>query len=328
MTPPRPHPSAPRRPRRRRLLVAGAGALAALSPWAPRATAATRLNGFDLSGALVPQAAIERGGPPRDGIPAIDAPRFMPGAGAALADEERVLGLQHGGVARAYPVAILNWHELVNDLVAGEPLLISWCPLCGTGMAFERRVGGRELRFGVSGLLYNSDVLMYDRETESLWSQIMAQAVTGPLKGSRLTKLPLLHTSWGVWRARHPDTALLTRDTGHRRDYGRDPYAAYAGGPGLMFEVQARDARLPAKTWVLGLVLDGQARAWTMDALRRRADARGVIEDRLAGRALRIELQADGASAEVRDAQGRPLPSLMAYWFAWYAFHPGTELVN
>ncbi len=216
----------------------------------PGIASAQQLNGFDLSDALIPAAAIERGGSPRDGIPAIDHPRFLPASRAGLADDDRVLGLAHGGVVRAYPVAILNWHEVVNDRVAGLPVAVTYCPLCGTGVAFDARLGGAgrlAAVFAVSGLLFNSDVLLYDRGTESLWSQLMFQAVSGPLKGQRLRRLPISHTSWADWRRRHPGSEVLSRDTGFERDYHRDPYAGYDQVARLMFEVQHRDDRLPAK---------------------------------------------------------------------------------
>jgi len=137
-------------------------------------------NGFDLSNALVPVEEIHAGGPPRDGIPSIDEPRFQPaGEIRFLSDSDLVFGVGEGRDRRAYPLRILVWHELVNDVVGGRPLVISYCPLCGTAMAFDRRVRGRTLTFGVSGLLYQSDVLMYDRETESLWTQLGMEGVSG-----------------------------------------------------------------------------------------------------------------------------------------------------
>ena len=143
----------------------------------PMRAGARTLNGFDLTDTLIPEHLIEAGGPPRDGIPAIDEPLFVDSSRAGLSDTDRVLGLSFGAVARAYPVRILNWHEIVNDRIADQPVAVTYCPLCGSGMAFDARVGGQITRFGVSGLLYNSDVLLYDRRTGSLWSQIMARAV-------------------------------------------------------------------------------------------------------------------------------------------------------
>ncbi len=286
-------------------------------------------NGFRVDGALVPVEAIQRGGPPKDGIPAIDAPRFVPAARASLAAGDRVLGVRLAGIARAYPVRILNWHEVVNDRFADTPIAITWCPLCGTGMAFESRVGDRETSFGVSGLLYNSDVLLYDRATDSLWSQVMAQAVTGPMKGARLAPVPLTHTTWADWRARNPDTVVLSTDTGFTRDYDRDPYAGYDRIQSLMFDVQHRDDRFPLKEWVLGVELGGKVKAYPFSVLARAVDASGGLVDEIGGRQVRIRFDREHRSAQAFDASsGRELHSVTAFWFAWIAFHPRTEVLR
>jgi Protein of unknown function (DUF3179) len=293
-----------------------------------RRAAAQTLNGFDLRGALLPVEAIQQGGPPRDGIPSIDAPRFVEAAKSGLKDGDRLLGLARGGAARAYPVRILNWHEVVNDRLGDEAVAVTYCPLCGTGMAFDARVGGKAASsFGVSGLLYNSDVLLYDRATESLWSQLLEQAVAGPMKGTRLTPVPLTHTSWADWRTRHPRTEVLSTETGHARDYARDPYAGYDAIPRLMFEVQHRDDRHPLKEWVLGLRVGGQAKAYPFSVLARRVDAKGRLPDRVGGVPVEIRLDAAHRSAEAFDAAGQPLPSVMSFWFAWVAFYPRTEVL-
>ena len=290
------------------------------------ASRARTLNGFDLGGALVPPQAIQPGGPPRDGIPAIDRPRFVDAVGSGLSDADRVLGLEVGAVARAYPVRILNWHEIVNDRIGGRAVAVTYCPLCGTGVAFDARVGGQDTQFGVSGLLYNSDVLLYDRRTESLWSQIMARAVAGPLKGTPLQALPLTHTSWSAWRGRHPQTEVLATPTGTERDYGRDPYDGYDKVPRLMFDVEHHDARLELKAWVLGLVVGGRPRAYPFDWLARNADAQGDWHDELGGQRIRVRYDRRARSAEAYDAAGRRLHAVSAFWFAWVAFHPATDL--
>ncbi len=282
--------------------------------------AALSKNGFDLSGALVPPAEILAGGPPRDGIPAIHQPRFVSATQARhLAPGDRVLGIRRNGVAKAYPIAILNWHEIVNDRLGKEPVVITFCPLCGSGVAFSARVLGKVHHFGVSGLLYNSDVLLYDRETESLWSQLLAQAVSGPLKGSRLQPLPLVHTTWGAWRKRHPDTLVLSRDTGYDRDYDRDPYAGYLDSRGVFFPVRHKDPRFHPKERVLGLEIAGQAKAWPFSELAR---SKGVITDQLGGQTLRIRFDAEQQTAWAEDEAGTALPGTVLFWFAWYAFHP------
>ncbi|NMG16107.1 DUF3179 domain-containing protein [Aromatoleum bremense] len=282
-------------------------------------------NGFRLDGAAVPVDEILPGGPPRNGIPAIDRPRFVPAARAGhVKPEDRVLGVVRGKTARAYPIAILNWHEVVNDRFGDEAIVVTFCPLCGTGMAFAARVAGRDLSFGVSGLLYNSDVLLYDRQTESLWSQIMAQAVTGPMRGQRLTFLPTAHTTWAEWRARHPATEVLSEETGYGRDYARDPYAGYRDSPDLIFPVATQDKRLHPKEQVIGLALGGEHKAYPFSALAR--VGRRAVEDRVGGQAIRVEFDPEARTGRVLDADGRELPSVIAFWFAWLAFHPQTAL--
>lgn len=288
------------------------------------AVAITR-NGFDLDGALVPESAIQRGGPPRDGIPSIDRPRFVSADQAVfLREDDRVLGLNLDGQARAYPIRILNWHEIVNDRFNNRPVVVTYCPLCGTGAVFDARIADSDRSFGVSGLLYNSDVLLYDRESESLWSQIGKQAVTGPLRGQRLTMLPADHTSWADWRSRHPGTLVLSTETGFRRDYSRDPYAGYGSTAAVWFPLTHRDNRLPAKELVLGLSVDGEHKAYPFSVLDRLPDH--SLDDRLAGHAFSVRYDPQHRTARAIARDGSPLPGLIAYWFAWAAFHPDTAI--
>jgi len=147
-------------------------------------------NGFILDQGLISPEQVFQGGPAKDGIPAIDRPEFINASDAYfLKADDRILGIKIDGIAKAYPISILNWHEIVNDSTGGAAYTITYCPLCGTGVAFNRDVNKRTLSFGVSGLLYNSDVLLYDRESESLWSQILGKAVTGNYKGTNLSML-------------------------------------------------------------------------------------------------------------------------------------------
>jgi uncharacterized protein DUF3179 len=285
-------------------------------------------NGFDVSNAAVPIRAIQRGGPPKDGIPAIDRPKFARAEQAKLAADDRVLGVLRNGQARAYPVLILNWHEVVNDRFGDSQVVITYCPLCGTGMAFDAPSSTKGSGFGVSGLLYNSDVLLYDRATQSLWSQILQAAISGPLKGTRLESVPLTHTTWADWRRRHPRTEVLSTVTGFTRDYGTDPYAGYDRIQRLMFEVENRDDRFPLKEWVLGVEVSGKAKAYPFSVLARAVDAKGELTDIVGGKRLRVRYDRIHATAEAFDADGRPLPGIMAFWFAWVAFHPGTEVLR
>ncbi len=311
---------------RRRVRVVLYAAVAALLmlPLLPDALPSPVDNGFDLSNSLVPRAEIRHGGPPRDGIPAIDEPHFVVADEATfLRDEERVLGMVRNGIAKAYPIRILNYHEIVNDRFGDEAVVVSFCPLCGTGMGFSANVAGRARSFGVSGLLYNSDVLLYDRESESLWSQIMKKAVTGPLRGAKLDHLPLTHTTWRDWRGQHADTLVLSTDTGHRRDYSRTPYAGYETSADIYFPVGKVDRRYHPKELVIALNLNGAAKVYPFAELSR---TDGAISDVLGGDAIRVEFDVRNRTGRILDAAGRELPSVIAYWFAWIAFHPESEV--
>ena len=298
-------------------------AVAFLSALTGGCSNAEPMNGFDVSGALIPPEEIHLGGPPRDGIPALFEPEFVSPAEARLEPDDAVLGMRLQGVAKAYPIAILNWHEIVNDKFADTPVAVTYCPLCGTGEAYSAQAAGRTLRFGVSGLLYNSDVLLYDRETESLWSQLLNKAVTGPLKSERLTPLPLVHTTWSEWRRGHPDTLVLSRKTGYWRDYDRDPYAGYETEEGLYFPVSRKDPRYHPKERVLGVEIEGRFKAYPFAELARTS---GRVEDSIGGRGILVTFNPAHETAVAYDHEGRQLPAVRSYWFAWYAFHPDTEV--
>ena len=292
------------------------------------ASSAQTLNGFDLRDSLIPADEILHGGPGRDGIPAIDAPRFVTADRAGLAADDRVLGLTRNDIVKAYPIRILNWHEIVNDRFGDEPITVTYCPLCGTGIAYVARAGGRATTFGVSGLLYKSDLLLYDRATQSLWSQILAQAVTGPLKGEKLAPVTLTHTTWGDWKARHPDTLVLSTETGFNRDYSRDPYAGYASSARTLFPVGAISDRFPAKELVLGVEVNDARKAYAFSELAKALGdrPRGTIDDRLGGKTLSIRFDREHRSAQAFDRSGRELPAFVAFWFAWSAFYPTAEI--
>lgn len=291
-----------------------------LGPAAEPLQAEPARNGFDLADAGVDVEEILAGGPPRDGIPALDAPDHVPAAAAPWADDVSVLGVSQGGEARAYPIPLLDWHELVNDRVGGEPILVSWCPLCGTGMVFDRRVDGEPRRFGVSGLLYRSDVLMYDRETESLWSQIASEAISGPLRGRKLVLLRSQLTTWADWKRRFPTTTILSRKTGHLRDYDRTPYGDYATSRRLLFPVAADD-RFHPKELTVGLRVGEEARAYTASEL---AQAGGLVEETFAGKRIRIRYEDQLQRFDVEAPDG--VEVVEGYWFAWALFHPRTTI--
>ncbi|SEO86404.1 Protein of unknown function [Halogranum amylolyticum] len=232
----------------------------------------------------VPRSEFRRGAA-KDAIPAITAPVFAAdwsSVDGVLDDDELVIGVEVGDGTRAYPLAVLNWHEVVNDDFGG-PLLVTYCPLCGGGVVADRTVDGQVYTFGVSGLLWQSDLVMYDVESESLWSQLLATAIHGPSTETELTLRPSTVTTWGEWRREHPKTQVLlpppkseTIKGWQSRDYDHDPYPGYDGSErvGVGFN-QAVDDRLHPKTTVVGVTADGVARAYPLDAVE---DA-GVVND-------------------------------------------------
>jgi hypothetical protein len=294
-------------------------ALFALLPLALQAADPPERNGFKLTDLKIPLEEIRSGGPPRDGIPSIDEPKFIaPAEADFMKDDDLVLSYTHDGKTRAYPLRILVFHEIVNETLAGKPILVTYCPLCGTAMIFDRKVGGKIRTFGVSGMLYQSDVLMYDREDESLWSQLKMQAVSGPLSGTALTLLPSAHLTWKAWKKKYPDGEVLSTDTGHNRNYGARAYARYFDSPDTAFPVPAHRDELPKKDWIVGVIADGKAVAFPVKDLAksRTATQAGVT----------VTYDPDSRLATARDAADAGLPTTTAFWFAWQAFYPDTAL--
>jgi len=286
---------------------------------------ARTLNGFDLSNSLIYQGHIMPGGPGKDGIPAIDRPVFeQPDQATWLKPDSRVLGVVHNGIAKAYPIAILNWHEIVNDRFSDEGIVVTYCPLCGSGVVYQASVAGQSFTFGVSGLLYNSDVLLYDRQTDSLWSQLHNHAISGPMKGQPLTPLPSSHTRWDRWREQYPQTLVLSRNTGNARDYNRNPYSGYDESPLLFFPVEFMSRAYHPKERVIGIELDGVAKAYPFAELAKLGDT-GVLEDQLGSVPVMIQYDAEQRDGKVLLGD-KELVSTNLFWFAWFAFHPQTEV--
>lgn len=255
---------------------------------------------------------------PRDGIPSIDEPRFLaPGAADWLADREPVIALELGGVARAYPLQILTRHEIANDVLAGRPVAVTYCPLCNSGLVFDRHVRGRTLEFGVSGKLYRSALVMYDRQTDSLWTHFDGLAVQGPLTGTRLQALPSQILSFGEWREANPGGEVLSRRTGHPVAYGSNPYESYDSqeGPYAQFFTQAVNHRLPVMARVVGISGRGSPVAYPYRVLAARGRAgvlhhRGLVVFWRAGTASALDTEAiargrDVGATGVFEARGR-----------------------
>ncbi len=354
---------------RGRLATAPAG-----EPAAARSAAVTLAVGAPPAATATPRPyRLQAGelilGADADAIPAIfaDDDLYVDAQAGDLewTEQEPVVGVALGGEARAYPIRLLSLHEIINDTLAGQPIAVTWCPLCYSALVFSRDLG-RELTFGVSGYLLHNNLVMYDHQTNTLWSQILAQGVRGALRGERLEILPSLLTSWGAWKGLHPESRILSAERlGRRSDEIVDPYAAYytSGAAGLGGP-SAADERLAAKALVVGLAAGGTARAYPVDLLR----ARGVTNDVLAAEPLvllyepvlqtvlvyrravkegTLTFRPASDPALMRDeetgslwqrATGRALEGPLAgsslsrraaplvFWFAWYDLQPETEL--
>ncbi|MBL0715971.1 MAG: DUF3179 domain-containing protein, partial [Desulfosarcina sp.] len=225
-----------------------------------------------------------------------------------------------GNDARAYPIKILNYHEVVNDRVGGVPLAVTFCPLTQSVLVFLRSVAGQEVTFGVSGCLYKSNVLMYDHQTDSLWSQLRKQAVTGPMAGRRLETIAAMPMSWGHWKKRFPASQVLSDQTGFDRDYQIDPYAGYDR---IWFPVGDVRRDLSPKTRVLGIESGTHTKAYPLEKI---VTERGTVRDRMGGREIEITVSAEGDVTAVVASDGSPLVHVFVFWFAWQAFHPETEV--
>ncbi len=224
---------------------------------------------------------------PRDSIPALDEPTFIsPHEATWLTDREPVIAVQHRGEARAYPLQIMTWHEIVNDTIGGTPVAVTFCPLCNTAIAFERPlIDGTPTTFGTSGKLINSNLLMYDRATRSLWPQVTGTALTGELNGQSLPRVPAQIVAWADFRSAHPDGSVLSRDTGFDRRYGENPYPGYDDVDRAPFLYSGEvDGRLAAVERVLGVSLADDHVAFPYFRLRENAAAGvGLGQDRVGG---------------------------------------------
>lgn len=275
-------------------------------------------NGFDLSGMLINPKEVYAGGPVKDGIPSIDQPKFIRAEETKnIKNSDRVLGLSIYGIAKAYPINILDHHEVVNDKYNGKGVTVTYCPLCGSGTAFLS-----EVSFGVSGLLYNNDVLLYDRETHSLWSQILSEAVSGELKGNKLELLPLAHSSWEDWKNDHPSTLVLSYKTGFNRDYSKSPYVGYDKNKAIYFPIKNIDKRYHPKERTIGIEINNNFKAYPFTELQKNVSS---FEDNFNGVNLIIKIDSNN-NTSIYNESGIRIPTITSYWFAWLAFHPDSEV--
>jgi len=280
---------------------------------------------FNLDNLVIDAELITFGGPPKDGIPALSDPRHVALESCDRLDgDDRVVGIVVGGEARAYPLRVLVYHEVVNDEIGGTPVAIVFCPLCDSVTVVDRRLDGVVREFGVSGLLVNANVLLYDRSDDSLWSQVGLTAISGPNAGRSLPHLPWEITTAAAWRLRHPDSTVLSFETGHNRDYDRNPYPG--GFPdSLPFPVASEDDRLARRDLVIGIRLGDTIRAYPVATIRNAPD--GIVRDSIEGRTIVLSAGPDGESVRIVEAPAEAL-GVHTFWFAWAAFYPETEVYS
>jgi hypothetical protein len=327
---------------KRRVIVSGLAAAAVLCVLGralpaladPTSTWRTEWPRTDFTRHSVAFEEIRSGGPPKDGIPAIDQPLLMPvGEAGELAPQEPVISITLGGEARAYPLRVMIWHEIVNDVVGGVPIAVTWCPLCNSAVVFDRRLGGTTLSFGTTGKLRNSDLVMYDRQTESWWQQFTGECIIGALLGQSLPMLPSRVESVARFAARFPNGRVLVPPDPRSRPYGRNPYVGYdrANAP-FLYQGDHNDEGLPplARVVVVG------EEAWALELLieHRRIEAGDLVLTWEPGQASALDAPTIEAGREIgnvvvqrRTSGGwKDIVYDVSFAFAFKAFHPKGHL--
>lgn len=284
----------------------------------------------------IPLDEVLSGGPRKDGIPSIDHPNFLLTPEVDYLDDEDlgILLTLHGNT-RFYPYKIMSHHEIVNDTVGGEEIVVTYCPLCATGVAFSRLISAGVSEFGVSGMLYQSNLLMYDRSTQTLWDQLTGEAVVGQLTGEELFRISSDVVSYGSVRKREFDVYVLSTDTGYIRDYNNAPYEGYDTDERTYFPTNADgDQRLHPKTLIYGIAIDGKAIAFTKDFIVNRGTFQGYLGHGEKKIPLYLLYNSETEQLEVtrfyKDTPGKkePFVPVPAFWFSWLAQYPDTELVE
>lgn len=312
---------------------------------------------------LIPEDEVMDGGPGKDGIPSVDDPQFSSvSAINFLSPDDLVIGFKANGEARSYPHPVMDWHEITNDKAGGIPIAVTYCPLTGTALGWSGQVQGEVTTFGVSGLLYNNNLIPYDRKTGSNWSQIKSLCVNGNLKGTIPRFYHLVETTWEQWKKMYPNSKVMNRNTGYNRNYNQYPYGDYKSSGQLLFPVSNEDSRLHKKERVHGIIVKSKARIYR---LKHFSGGVNVNYDRFQGKDIVLagsrpggfivsfERGSDknfqaiqtGGNKIMKDEEGNvydlfgyiiegpdkgsrldPTHSFMGYWFSWAAFFPGVEI--
>lgn len=259
------------------------------------------------------------GGVPKDGIPAIDNPKYVSAQKAEqksyVKDDEIVFGIAYKDKTLAFPQDIMYWHEIANEEVNGEKISVTYCPLTGSVIGYK----GKNL--GVSGVLYNSNLVLYDRETNSEIPQILGVGVTGDLRGTYLEQFPVIVTDWKHWKTQHPDTRVLSLETGHNRNYDRNPYPGYDDLLRVWFPLAAKSDKFKTKDWVFGIKNNGEFLAVPKEQFKT------VQKDKIILGGDEIKLEYDSTFQTMRAYnENEEIPAIQMYWFAWYAYYPETRV--
>ncbi len=322
-------------------------------------------NGSNTSGDwLIPISEVKDGGPGKDGIPSIDNPVFMQTNNANfLNDADLVVGLVYNNEAKAYPHIVLDWHEVVNDEVNGKFITLNYCPLTGTAFAWESKSNDTKSTFGVSGLLYNANLILYDRNTDSHWSQLRLECVNGELINDKPTLIDVIETDWKTWKTLYPNSEVLTTQTGFSRTYGISPYGDYStNNSGFLFVPSILNSALPNKDRVYAIIDNDVSKVYQFSDFGNGSVIRDSFngsnylivgnEDLIYGfelngdhNNLTFEYDFNGSEAFFKDNEGNKwsifgkaiegprtgetltgAKSVMSYWFAIAAFYPDPEI--
>lgn len=269
----------------------------------------------------------------KDCVQSIDEPTFVSVKQAAkfLKDDDLVVGVDFEGFekeddpVKAYPVKILNWHQVVNDFLNESPIVVTYCPLCNSAAVYDRQIKGTVFEVGVSGSLLNNNLVLQDRVTETLWTQLQGDSLVGKLYPKKLVQVPSVVMTWKNWREGHPKTVVLSDETGFKHDYNVSPYTDYAESPRIEFPVEHSDSRLTNKEQVYGVQMYDQYKAYPVSALKKSFPEGGTFEDLVGGHPVKITY--GGGKFLVEDVVNKKaVPVADTYWFCWVAMYERTEL--
>jgi len=287
----------------------------------------------DNSDWLIPSSQVLDGGPGKDGIPSVDDPFFGTVESSSFLDPSNlVVGIVNNGSAKAYAHRILDWHEIVNDELEGINYALTYCPLTGTAVAWNREINNSITTFGVSGKLYNTNLMPYDRATDSYWSQMRLDCVNGDLIDTKIETFPVIETTWETWQEMYPDSEIMTRETGFDRNYNAYPYGDYrTNNNNIIFPVNNLDARLPAKDRVLAVLTDSKNKVYPYQnaGLENVTYLEGsgpiVAED---SNGNKISISGEVVEGPLAGTQLEAVESILGYYFSLAAFYPGVEIME